>query len=193
MWKKQWELFAPNFKDGKAHIDLKPYGGSQELRLLPGGGFGDFSHPTTRLALKMISSTVKGTTVIDIGCGSGILSLAAKLLGATAVYGIDIDPIAVEHSLNNLKINQQKVYFSTALPKIGFQEPLLIVMNMIPAEQKIAWESQKELHSLPKRLITSGILTETKPSYLDWAQAQGWHYLSELHEDGWSAFEFLNE
>ena len=75
------------------------------FRLKPGGGFGDLSHPTTRLMLRMLAQIVAKQDVIDIGCGSGILSLAAAALGSPKVYGIDIEQEAVEHSRNNAIFN----------------------------------------------------------------------------------------
>ncbi len=94
MWTQQWELFAPNFKNGKAHIETP--GGT--IRLFPGPGFGDFSHPTTRLTLHLMRPYVKNESVIDIGCGSGILSFGAAAMGAKSVYGYDIDEEAVAHA-----------------------------------------------------------------------------------------------
>ncbi len=189
IWQQQWELFAPNFKNGRAHIELAPH---LTLQLLPGGGFGDLSHPTTRLMLKHLKPLVSGATVIDIGCGSGILSLAASLLGAQSVYGIDIEPVAVAHSLKNLNINPlcKNVHFSPTLPSISFPQPLIVLMNMIPAEQEKAWEAQKMIYHSPKTILTSGILKEFKASYLAWASRQGWT-LQACHEDaGWLAFKF---
>jgi len=161
---------------------------------LPGEGFGDFSHETTRLALKMMSPYVKGNTVIDIGCGSGILSLAAALLGAHQVYGIDVDPLALEHSRRNLKINrlEKAVHFSERVPPLSLKKPPLIVMNMIPPEQEVAWKSQINIHSLPKHLITSGVLVECRKGYLKWALSQGWTYLAEDQKDKWLSFRFIH-
>ena len=101
IWEKQWELFAPNFKNGKAHIDLTPYGCPEILQLYPGPGFGDLSHPTTRIVLELMQPYIQNHAVLDIGCGSGILSLAAAAMGASEVYGYDIDPEAVEHAKKN--------------------------------------------------------------------------------------------
>jgi len=108
IWDKQWELFSPNFKDGKAHIDLTPYGCPQILQLYPGPGFGDLSHPTTRIVLRLMQPYIKDQAVLDIGCGSGILSLAAAAMGASQVDGYDIDPEAVEHAKKNATLNSLK-------------------------------------------------------------------------------------
>ena len=113
-WEAQWAAHAQNFYDGCVHIDFKSYGRSAPpLRLKPGGGFGDLSHPTTRLMLRMLAQIVAKQDVIDIGCGSGILSLAAAALGSPKVYGIDIEQEAVEHSRNNAIFNNlsEKSFF----------------------------------------------------------------------------------
>src|SRR5882724_9121804 len=101
-WEQQWAQFSPGFRDGRAHIRL----GSATLQLKAGAGFGDFSHPTTRLVLDLMAPLVKDKIVFDIGCGSGILSIAALLLGAKQAYGIDIEEEAIKHSQENAAVNQ---------------------------------------------------------------------------------------
>ena len=70
-WEQQWNLHGSNFHEGCVHIDLSPYGISKELLLEPGAGFGDFSHPTTRMSLLLLSNRVKDRYVIDIGSRTG--------------------------------------------------------------------------------------------------------------------------
>ena len=83
------------------------------LRLDPGLAFGTGSHPTTRLCLRWLDShLVSGASVIDYGCGSGVLAIAAKLLGASAVTGVDIDPQAVIASRDNAARNGVTATFS---------------------------------------------------------------------------------
>jgi ribosomal protein L11 methyltransferase len=72
----------------------------------PGADFGTGSHPTTRLVLAWLERTVKGgETVIDYGCGSGILAIAAMKLGAARAFGVDIDPLALEAARYNSRAN----------------------------------------------------------------------------------------
>ena len=189
MWEKQWELFAPNFKHGMAHIDLTPYGSSETLRLYPGPGFGDLSHPTTRIVLRLMSPLIKNQAVIDIGCGSGILSLAAAALGAEKVYGYDIDPEAVDHAKKNATLSpyKEKISFSIQPPvKIGPESVLL--MNMISSEQATAWNSIAGRLPASATLITSGILEESAQGYLVWRKSQGWKVQKTLTEKGWVGF-----
>ncbi len=194
-WEEQWSHFAPHFHNGCAHIDLGP----ATLLLKPGGGFGDLSHPTTRLVLSLMESNVKDKVVFDIGCGSGILSVAAALLGAKQVYGIDIEEEAIKHSQENAALNQveTKTTFSKEMdPSWIPKEPFVIVMNMIESEQKAAWESlipfHKETASRLENLtmITSGILASQKERYLKLAKSWGWSPIHEREEEGWVGFVF---
>jgi ribosomal protein L11 methyltransferase len=83
------------------------------LRLDPGLAFGTGSHPTTRLCLRWLDRhLVAGASVIDYGCGSGVLAIAAKLLGAGTVTGVDIDPQAVVASRDNAARNGVTATFS---------------------------------------------------------------------------------
>lgn len=76
------------------------------LDLEPGLAFGTGTHETTRLCLELLEKYVKpGCDFLDMGCGSGILSIAALLLGAGSAIGVDIDPLAVKTAVENAKIN----------------------------------------------------------------------------------------
>lgn len=190
-WTEQWEHYAPNFKQGFAHIDLGLYGMKGILRLKPGAGFGDTSHPTTRLVLRLMANYIEGCTVIDIGCGCGILSLAALLNGASRAIGVDIDHEALAHADENSRVNTlDRVSFSKQLPTSLGTEPL-IVINMISSEQRKAWEANKPAHSLSCPVIASGILKSERLQYLDEVQKQrGWHLKEEVQEEEWLAFLF---
>lgn len=88
------------------------------VMLDPGLAFGTGTHPTTALCLTWLDSLdLEGKTVVDFGCGSGILSLAALKLGAKKVIGIDIDPQALQASLENAKRNQCEDRLALYLPK----------------------------------------------------------------------------
>jgi ribosomal protein L11 methyltransferase len=189
-WEEQWQAFAPDFHDGKAHIDLSPHG---TLLLKPGAGFGDLSHPTTRLALQLLAPRAPSTTLIDIGCGSGILSLASLILGARHAIGIDIDTDALAHAADNAALNNlhtQVTWTQELTTEQNLQEPLLIVMNMILSEQQTAWASQTQLHNLPATIITSGILASQKDAYLEMTQSWGWTLIEELREEEWMGFVY---
>lgn len=82
------------------------------IRLDPGVAFGTGTHPTTRLCLEWLHDhSLKGKSVLDYGCGSGILAVAAQKLGASPVLGTDIDPQAIEAAVYNAEVNRADAQF----------------------------------------------------------------------------------
>ena len=186
-WHEQWALFAQDFHHGKAHISLVPYNSPHTLRLLPGPGFGDLSHPTTQLMLTLMHPHILNQPILDIGTGSGILTLAALLLGARSAIGIDIDSSALSHARANARLNNLKPHFSLTLPKTLPPQNILL-LNMIFPEQKIV--NPPTLNPHAKLWIVSGILAEQKQTYLQQADQWGWTPVSEHLKDGWMGWIF---
>ena len=116
-WKDNWkEFFKPARVSDRILVcptweeyELSPEEEAAGVRILkidPGMAFGTGTHETTSLCLKAMEKYLKpGDSVLDVGCGSGILSIAADLLGAGDVLGSEIDPVAVEVSRENLELN----------------------------------------------------------------------------------------
>lgn len=178
-------------------FDLTDYSPNnpQNIVMSPGPGFGDLTHPTTRLALRLVAKHVQGKYLIDLGCGSGVLSLAAVKLGALGACGIDIDAEAVKHAHLNAKLNGLENHCRFQLPYEDLNLPkgaaLVLAMNMISSEQEQAWSATPALHSLPMLSITSGILKSQEDKYVaDW-QARGWELLDRVYEEKWCGFLFL--
>lgn len=171
-WEKQWERHAKNFFNGKAHIDLSPYGCNQSFALAPGPGFGDLSHETTHLMLSMMSKCVSSQCILDIGCGSGILSIASVCMGASHAYGIDIDSNAITHAHQNASLNQMsdRTNFSNTLPK---KARGIVLMNMILSEQKDVLQQIPYLTKKGSLWICSGYLVEQKKEAYSWLQKLG--------------------
>lgn len=194
-WDRQWALHAADFRDGCAHINLSSYGTAQTIRLLPGAGFGDLSHPTTRLVLKLMAPHVKKKVFLDIGCGSGILSLSAIAMGASFSYGIDIDLPSLEHAEKNGRLNrqEQKLSFQTPDQISFFPSPIIVGMNMISSEQKLAWAFHQKFSSQISLLITSGILKEEDATYRSLTESWGWKLIHEEEEEKWKGYMFTLE
>ncbi len=190
-WQDQW-----GSEDSTIIIDLKEYSNNSENGFLmtPGPGFGDLSHPTTRLALKMMAPLVHGKYVIDLGCGSGVLSFAAMKFGAQGVCGIDIDVEALRHAKKNALLNEHGDSISFKLPGEGVDIPkdasVLLVMNMIYKEQEQAWNSLPEVHALKMDCITSGVLKQHQKLYLSLCEKRGWQLVDSRVEDKWCGFWF---
>ena len=88
------------------------------LRLDPGLAFGTGTHPTTSLCLKWLDQNIaQQQTLLDYGCGSGILAIAACLLGVTSAHGVDIDPQALIATANNAEVNDVSARIKTWLPE----------------------------------------------------------------------------
>ncbi len=110
-WREAWRAYFEPTAIGQ-RLMLRPSwrppppGDRVVLTIDPGGAFGSGIHETTRLVLGAVDRTVRGgERVLDVGCGSGILSIAALLLGAEAAVGVDVDPMAVDVSRENADIN----------------------------------------------------------------------------------------
>lgn len=193
-WTAQWEAHGLNFQDGLLHIPLNMFSSCQaELLLEPGPGFGDLSHPTTNLVLSLMSHYAGNLECIDVGCGSGVLSLAAALMGVSQVYGIDIDPQAIEHSQANAKLNQLENkchFFLNSDFKTVLNPPLLVVMNMIFSEQKEAYAALPVLHSVSGIWITSGIQQEERDAYIQQIKEWKGRLIDEREQEGWLSFVF---
>lgn len=190
-WEAQWKEHAPGFRDGFLTLE----GDHGSVRLRAGPGFGDLSHPTTRLVLERMRGVVKDRVFVDIGCGSGILSCCALMFGAKAAYGVDIDPQAVEHARKNAALNGMEHRFQCFLPGEftgkEFIGKCVAAMNMIQCEQEVAWDSLPFLGTHVDTIITSGILEVDERKYLDLCQNRwGWTLMGKSVEGQWSSYTF---
>jgi ribosomal protein L11 methyltransferase len=192
-WKEQWETFAENFQNGLAHIDLSRFGYNKTLYLLPGEGFGDLSHVTTYLMLDLMKGKVQDNHIVDIGSGSGILSLSAYLMNAKSAYGIEIDHQALRHAEKNALKNQINVSFTMHPDKKKIKKNSLFLMNMTFAEQIKFMSGNISLNSYASYWITSGILKEQKNKYLKQTQEWGWSLSETKSKDDWLGFIFSTQ
>ncbi|MBM3197833.1 MAG: methyltransferase [Chlamydiae bacterium] len=185
-WSAQWRDFCPYLQEDLCRIPLRHFHtlSSQELLLIPGGGFGDLSHPTTHLMLSLIGNHVQNKSVLDLGCGSGILSLASLLFGAHHAYAVDIDPKALAHTRENSFLNnlQHLISIETTPPSCHVD---ILLMNMTWGEQKEALSSlSRKDFSL---WIVSGILTSQLGPYLAYLQTFPLRLRSIHTRDIWAA------
>lgn len=137
-----------------------PDPGAINLILDPGMAFGTGSHPTTRLCLEWLERTVQpGCSVLDYGCGSGILAIAAARLGAAHVAGVDIDPQAVEAARANAERNEVVATFADSTAPLAGEYDL-VVANILSNPLRVLAPAICGHVRPGGRLALSGILRE---------------------------------
>lgn len=158
--------------------------GIVRIELDPGLAFGTGSHPTTHLCLEWLAGNLQGgETVLDYGCGSGILSIAARLLGAGITWAVDIDEQAVTATRQNAAVNGVAV--SASLPDglpAGTSE--LVVANILSNPLKVLAPMLSSRVAAGGRLVLSGVLErqadEVALAYAPWLALNVW-----AARDGW--------
>lgn len=162
------------------------------LELDPGLAFGTGSHPTTRLCMEWLEAHApQQLSVLDYGCGSGILAMVAKKLGAATVTGIDIDPQAIESARTNSERNQCAIdYYLPEQFVVSAPAPLfdIVVANILSSPLKLMAPMLARRIKPGGALVLSGVLTrqadEVAAAYAPfinltiWAEREGWVALS---------------
>jgi ribosomal protein L11 methyltransferase len=164
--------------------------------------FGTGTHPTTQLCLSLVedyftqSENRQGLRVIDIGCGSGILSIAALKLGAEKALGLDIDPEAIQASRDNAVINgvmnQLELGIGSVTEliagKFGIQMAQLVLANILaPVLVQLLDQGLGELVMPEGWLILSGILEEQSTEVESALQSFGFHLVRKSQMGDWIA------
>jgi len=155
------------------------------VKLDPGLAFGTGSHPTTRLCLDWLAhENLKDCSMIDYGCGSGILAIAALKLGAKSVWGVDIDPQALEASCANAEHNQVNLH--TCFPQDLPPQKVDIMVANILANPLLSLENIFHTHLKKNgKLLLSGILTEQIPLIRN-VYDKNFHFLHQHIEKEWA-------
>lgn len=147
----------------------------------PGLAFGTGSHPTTHLCLEWLTKTVKpGQTVLDYGCGSGILAIAAKKLGAGHVVGTDIDAQAIQSSLYNAEQNNVDADFYPA-SQYQSKEFDIVVANILSSALSVLAPALAKSCKAGGKIALSGILREQESAvsaiYAEWFDMETPQYM----------------
>ena len=183
-------VIRPSWRRHRAVVD------EVVIALDPGLAFGTGLHPTTRLCLVGIerladAGRLAGANVLDVGCGSGILAIAAARFAAASVLGLDIDPIAVEATTANARRNRvaRRVRAREgSLPTEGGPFDL-VVANLI-AGLLVRLAARLHAATAPGgRLLVSGIYVDREPEVRRALAAAGFHVIGRDAEGDWVALE----
>ena len=198
-WQNNWKQYFHPMPIGEkllirpVWIDDYDADGRAVLDIEPGLAFGSGSHPTTRLCLETLERYVKnGDEVLDIGCGSGILSIATLLLGAKRALGVDIDSLAVKTAKENAKQNGFDEDRFTAVQG-NLSDKVSGKFNIVVANivADIIMEFNTEVGKFLKDdgvYITGGIIENREDEVLYSFNQNGFEVIERHENNGWLVF-----
>ena len=195
-WADKWKAFFKPQPIGERlfvrpiWVDEYDSGDRAVLNIEPGAAFGTGTHETTRLCLETLDKIIKdGDTVLDIGCGSGILAISAMLLGAKEGFGVDIDPLAVKIAAENGKMNNftepQLQFVCGDLADKVTKKYDVVVANIV-ADIIILFSTQVRAFMKPgAKFIASGIIDSRADEVVFALQNAGLNVKERIEENGW--------
>lgn len=171
-----WEEYEA--KDGELVVDLDP-----------GMAFGTGTHETTRMCIQSLEKYVKeDSTVFDVGCGSGILAIAAAKLGAKLAVGVDLDPVAVESSIENVGYNKLKniEILHGNLVEVIDGKADIVVANILAEIICILTDDVKRVLKDGGVFITSGIIHDRVDMVCEKLEATGFEVMKKNRDGEWN-------
>lgn len=187
-WKKYYNpIKTKNITIVPTWIEYNPGKDEKIMRLDPGMAFGTGSHATTRMCLELMD--VEGKDVIDVGCGSGILGIAAKICGAKSVYMCDIDAQAVEFATKNAELNNVVATIEKADLLEGEQQADFIFAN-ITADILMRFSKSIGKHLRENgTIVLSGIIDTRLDEVIQCYQSAGYQIVERMAIDDWRALK----
>lgn len=195
-WADKWKAYFKPTPVGNrlfirpTWIDDYDAGDRAILNIEPGAAFGTGTHDTTRLCLEVLDEIVTDKdTVLDIGCGSGILAIASMLLGAEKGFGVDIDPVAVKTATENGKMNgidENALQFVCGDLADKVTEKYSIVVANIVADIIKLFSTQVRAFMLPgAKFIASGIIDTRADEVCQSLEDAGLKIVRRIENGGW--------
>lgn len=199
-WKKYYKptpisrflTIVPNW------VDYTPHHKDERIvKLDPGMAFGTGGHPTTRLTLQALETVIRGgETVLDVGTGSGILSIVSRLYGADEVIGFDVDDVAVNQAQENVALNPEvgeiPMYANDLLTGVD-KKADIIVANILADIIMRLFDDAYRLVNDGGSFIVSGIIDSKKQMIIEEAMRVGFKLDQTFQQGDWYAFIFVKE
>lgn len=187
-WKKYYNpIKTKNITIVPTWIEYNPEKDEKIMRLDPGMAFGTGSHATTRMCLEFMD--VEGKDVIDVGCGSGILGIAAKICGAKSVYMCDIDAQAVEFATKNAELNNVVATIEKTDLLEGEQQADFIFAN-ITADILMRFSKSIGKHLRENgTIVLSGIIDTRLDEVIQCYESAGYQIVERMAIDDWRALK----
>lgn len=191
-WKKYYHpvKISEKFTIVPTWEDYKPVNSDELIiELDPGMAFGTGTHPTTVLCIQALERIVeKGDAVIDVGTGSGVLSIAAAMLKAKSVLALDLDEVAVNSAKLNLELNKVQEVASVKQNNLlnGIKEQADVIVANILAEIIVRFTD--DVHRLLNKdgyFIASGIISQRKEEVKDAIVASGLEIVETVQMEDW--------
>ena len=190
-WKEKWDVTHVTDKIAVVPdwIDYVPKKGEVIIKLEPGCAFGTGTHQTTQLCMKALEKYMKpNDKVADIGMGSGILSILAKKLGASYVYGCDTDDTVIEVAKENAKKNGVDAIFELGTADKVNEKFDFVCANILHFVLAEIMGDLKNLMKTGALMSLSGILDEKKQMVIDAYEKENLELIEEIHQDQWTSF-----
>lgn len=190
-WKEQWDVTHVTNKIAVVPdwIEYQPKDDEVIIKLEPGCAFGTGTHQTTQLCMKALEKYMKkGDRVADIGMGSGILSILAKKLGASYVYGCDNDDTVIEVAKENAKKNGVECEFELGTADKVYDKFDFVCANILHFVLAEIMGDLKNIMKTGALMSLSGILDEKKQMVIDAYQKEGLELVEEIPQDQWTSF-----
>jgi ribosomal protein L11 methyltransferase len=182
-WQEAWKRFHQPIRVGPLWVGPpweEPDPDSVSVVIDPGQAFGTGAHATTRLCLELLLERPR-SSVVDLGCGSGVLAVAAAKLGFAPVTALDVDPQAVEAATHNARANDAAVAVSRTDVFVDPLPDAVLALANITLDGVTAVAGR-----LPSaELVASGYLAGQRPS------PEGWDHVDRREAEGWAADLFV--
>jgi ribosomal protein L11 methyltransferase len=177
-WEERWRMYHQPVRVGRLWIGPpweEPPTDALLVVIDPGRAFGTGAHPTTQICLSLLQE-LEPSSLLDVGCGSGVLSIAAALLGFDPVVGVDLEAASIEATLENARANGVEVGARLVLRDEELPPAGTVVANIsLPAVLALPERTRADV------LLTSGYLMSEEP------RLPGYTHVERREIDGWAA------